>query len=215
MHRGSPAGILPVHHDAHCSADAGHHERRQGQVREDDGHLGDRPEGRRQEPRGQAAHEAHHADLDQRSRHAIVHDCHKAALPQGSAEVPRGELVRGPHGRRRGECHPVVRSLRACHDVRLQDGAHKRQGPLLRLWPCLQWHHCHGAACADSGPPLQGGRQGGPEREEHPAHGADDGQVHRADCGRAMRQHRRPRWCRSVHPEVGHHYHARGCAQHC
>ncbi|CAJ1354011.1 unnamed protein product [Effrenium voratum] len=138
----------------------------------------------------------------------------KLPSPPAGPEVPRGELVRGSHGRCGGQRHPQLRSCRATDDVRLEDGAHLRQGPLLRLRPGLLRHHRHGAEGANPGALLQAWDQGGPARKEHPADRLDDGPHHRADPGCALRQHRGPGWRGPVHPEVRNHHQPGGRTQH-
>ena len=152
----------------------------------------------------EAAPQALHAEVAAGARRPARDACAAPALAGGGAEVPcRLALHRSPR-RPVGQQHPHVRSQRPAYDVHFQDDPHPRQGPLLRLRPRLRGHRQDGPEGQDHGPQLRQRQEGGPLRQERPAHhpydGAQDG------GGRLVlrRQHVRRGRHRPVHRQVGH-----------
>lgn len=62
-------------------------------------------------------------------------------------------------------CHSRNQELRpqgSSHDVHFQDGAHHRQGSLLRLWSCVLWHCVNWSEGAHHGTKLHPWKERGP-----------------------------------------------------
>jgi len=84
----------------------------------------------------------------------------------------------------------AIRQLRpqgSPHDVHFQNGSYIREGPLLRLWPCVLRNHCHWPGGPHPWSRLRPGRQERSVREESPAYCPHDGSLRRTDA-------RRPLW---------------------
>mmetsp|Transcript_8349 Transcript_8349/g.14303 ORF Transcript_8349/g.14303 Transcript_8349/m.14303 type:complete len:279 (+) Transcript_8349:825-1661(+) len=206
--------LQPVHlHSPHATS-ACRSRPRQGENGQNVQELGHRSEIRRERPDRSGPHEGRHGQVPACRRVAAQHDHSVAAFPRSRSEVPRGDAVRRPTGRRVRERHPHLRPERPADDVRVQDGPHIRPWALLRVRACLLGHHPNWNEGPYHGPQLPPRQEGRPVREEHPAHCDYDGSVRGAGGGYSVRQHVRAGGHGPVPRQVGNHLRLRGRPQH-
>mmetsp|Transcript_14648 Transcript_14648/g.21787 ORF Transcript_14648/g.21787 Transcript_14648/m.21787 type:complete len:229 (-) Transcript_14648:772-1458(-) len=172
--------FLPVLHEPHPADLQRRHGRRRREAHHHARQDGTQAHHRGEGPPPEEAHEVRHAEVPPRRRRPARDADSPLAFPTQGPEVPCRDPLRGTLGRRVRCCHPRVQPRRTPDALHLQDGAHRRRRPLLRLRPRLLRNRQDRAEGPHHGTQLRAGQEGGLVPQDHPAHHSHDGQVHRA-----------------------------------